>query len=330
MSRSLEVRHELSKKWIDSRKRLNYSESGLSTSACIERKYVDFLRDLGVDLLSAEFKHYLRFIDYKISQGRARDTVLYYKSTIGNIYWFIEAMTEQDAKLTVDLIKEHNLSRYSFDGGFERKALTIDEVEKLQINIQTPRNKLMAFTVFCTGFRNRAVRSLRLDDIDYENLTIKVRNPKGGGPAYSAAMPRVLAIKLKQWKQIGRKSNPWHMDHDFLFPSKRDSGKLTSNEAFIKPIKDAAERAGIQEVLATTTEIRNGSEITKEWKKVTPHTLRHTYITYLKKSGASSDARQQAANHKNMSTTRRYEHTDGEYNNAIRSIFDSTEDISDF
>jgi integrase len=324
------VRHEVSKNWLELRKARKSTEHSIRLSACNERQYVDFLRDLGVDLLSEDFKHYLKFLSYKTSLGRAEETVRGYKTTIQNIYHYVDTLSDKTANLSYEIIKGHSLRGYSFAGGFERQALTIEEVEKLLGSFKYLRNKLMAFTVFCTGLRNKAIRNLRLDDIDYEQSTIRVRNPKGGGPAYSAAMPQILSLKLKQWEKVGRKSHSSPMEHNYVFPSKKGIGKLGCNASFGIPVKKAAERAGIQDILGTTTETRNGKEITRKWSKVTPHALRHTYITFLKNSGAPSEARQQAANHSDMSTTKRYEHTEGEYDNIIRSIFDSQKRLRDF
>jgi integrase/recombinase XerD len=67
-------------------------------------------------------------------------------------------------------------------------------------------------------------------------------------------------------------------------------------------IKNAAKRAGIT-------------------KRVTPHTLRHTFATHLLEGGADLRAVQEMLGHADLATTQLYTHVDREYLRSVHRKF---------
>lgn len=181
--------------------------------------------------------------------------------------------------------------------------------------------KLVAFLMYGTGLRISEVMRLRIQDIDFANSQIYVRNAKGLKDR-TTLLPKVLKKALiKQMarvktihrsdktkgygtvpvpKAIGKKypnaatSTGWQ----YLFPSakisrNRRSGKICRHNAspstVQKAIKKAVEKAGIT-------------------KQVTAHTFRHSFATQMLQSKYDIRLIQELLGHKNLKTTMKYTH----------------------
>jgi len=79
-------------------------------------------------------------------------------------------------------------------------------------------------------------------------------------------------------------------------------GQPLRREAVWTIVKDAARRAGIT-------------------KKVSPHTLRHTFATHLVEGGADLAAVQELLGHADISTTQIYTHLDRDYLRDVHRRF---------
>lgn len=188
------------------------------------------------------------------------------------------------------------------------------------------RNRLLAVTATETGLRNSDLRELLISDVDFEGLTIHVRNPKNARP-YDVPISEDLGFELEWWLDGRRGAFTTASESPYLFPGQH-SEKLETNGSLNRIIKTAAERAGLQKVIGVSR-IENKLESATEslgaelqWHRVTPHTLRHTYLTLLKDARVPLPYRQLVANHRNPDTTRGYTHGENEAFQTIRDRFD--------
>ncbi len=157
------------------------------------------------------------------------------------------------------------------------KVLNKEEVEQLLEATLNIKHKLLMAVMYYGGLRLDEVISLKWTDFDYIRDTIHLKTAKG-------SKERVIFLhpKIKNLLEIfGKKSE------GLIFPSARD-GKLSSRTVELI-VRHAAAKAGIS-------------------KRVTPHTLRHSFATHLLEAGADIRSIQQLLGHKDLKTTQIYTH----------------------
>lgn len=179
------------------------------------------------------------------------------------------------------------------------------------------------------GARNEALRVIELSHVHLSESgekddIIQVPNTKIGG-CYPVPISNQMAMSLERWIEIGRESIVSDPGNTYLFPSKR-GGKLDSGGSLWEIVHEAAEKAGLQEVVAqrkpTEAEKRNGVKKDMiEYHRVTPHLLRHTFSFLLEQAGLNTEARRDALDHQSVETTRKYyTHTKSDYERLIREL----------
>lgn len=164
----------------------------------------------------------------------------------------------------------------------EPNFLTPEEADKLVRAAHNVRNRAIILTLIRSGLRVSELVSLRYDDI-YER-SIVVRCGKGG-KARVTFIDRETEIAIKTYLQGQRR-------REYLFINQ--SKHQMSRQMVFALVKQTAERAGIE-------------------KKVTPHTLRHTFATNLLQNGARIEDVQPMMGHKSIQTTRIYMHFTNDY-----------------
>jgi len=172
------------------------------------------------------------------------------------------------------------------------QVLTKDETRKLLESAETKKSKLMLSFLYSSGLRVSELVNLKKEDI---NLTEKigwVRKGKGSKDrifSISESLCNDLKLFLEK-----------HPEHIYLFS---EAKPLTSRNVQ-KIIKKVALRAGIQ-------------------KKVTPHTLRHSFATHLLESGTDIRVIQELLGHSNLGTTQLYAHVSSEMVKSIKNPLDN-------
>ncbi len=286
-------------------------------------EYVEFLTVNEKSVLTAEFSNVMDYIDHCVRRGNRLGTIKCKISAISSMYHYIRLRSDHGDNLQIDplLFRTIDYSQYRTPQPIKRKGLSKKEIRLLFDSFDCYRNRLMAIVAIETGIRNSDLRNLRLQDIGDKQLFI--HNPKHNRP-YSVPISDQLSFELDLWLRCQRFSYHTASNSEFVFPSQHGP-KLESNSGLNNIIKQAADKAGIQETIGRSNiskkqqEILNTNKQYKEYKRVTVHTLRHSYITLLEKSGVSLPYRQLVANHTNPSTTLRY--SDG-----MSNVFDEIRD----
>lgn len=167
-------------------------------------------------------------------------------------------------------------------------VLTEQEVNDLleQPDVKKPnelKDKAMLELMYSSGLRVSELINLKLSNINFPEKILKVTG-KGSKerivPIGDFAMEYLL-LYMNRVRNISRFKNS-----NYLFINTK-TGKPYSRQSFFKKIKYYAMKAGIT-------------------KKVSPHTLRHSFATHLLENGADLIMVQKMLGHTNIETTQIY------------------------
>jgi site-specific recombinase XerD len=158
------------------------------------------------------------------------------------------------------------------------EVLSADEVVQFLEAVPSLRTRVALTTAYAAGLRASEAVSLKVANIDSARMVIRVQQGKGGKDRYvmlSAQLHRILRV---YWKLAHPK--------DWLFPG-----------------RDPANPIDVQVLHAACRSACAASGLTK---RVTVHTLRHSFATHLLESGTDIRIIQVLLGHSNLSSTARY------------------------
>jgi site-specific recombinase XerD len=151
-----------------------------------------------------------------------------------------------------------------------------------------PRDVAIVELLYASGLRVSELTGLDLDALDREAMTVWVVG-KGGKERvvpFGGAAARAL--------------------EDYLTSRAVSSGPLFVNA-----------RGGRLTSRSVQSLVKRAARVAKIERRVSPHTLRHTFATHLLEGGADLRAVQEMLGHADLSTTQIYTHVDREY---LRSV----------
>jgi integrase/recombinase XerD len=160
-------------------------------------------------------------------------------------------------------------------------VLTGGEIARLLAALRSERQRALVMLAYGAGLRISEACKLRVDDIDPKRMVLRIQGAKRGRERYVMLSPRLLRTLRAYWK-IARPSGP------HLFPG-RDNNELFTREAVHKAMAKAAQRAGIT-------------------KRISPHTLRHSFATHLLEAGTDLRTLQVLLGHASLKSTMAYLH----------------------
>ena len=162
-----------------------------------------------------------------------------------------------------------------------RKApvvLNQDEVIRLLEAAQGLKYKAAFGVAYGAGLRVSEVVNLKVSDIDSQRMTLRVEQGKGQRDRYVMLSPQLLEW-LRDWWRAAR-------PRGWLFPGKDPINPLTERQ-LRRAVGTAAREAGIA-------------------KRVSPHTLRHSFATHLLEQGVDIRVIQVLLGHAKLETTALY------------------------
>lgn len=164
----------------------------------------------------------------------------------------------------------------------EMNYLTHQELRKILNSIDHPTLYYFALTMAFTGIRVSECKKLKLEDIDFQEHSLKVINGKGGKHR-TIPLHLTLSDELVSYLQYHRPTT----NSPYFFALKR-SGTV-STQYLNQILRNASQKAGIR-------------------KHITSHTLRHSFASYLAKQNTNIVIIQKLLGHASLKTTSIYLH----------------------
>jgi integrase/recombinase XerD len=188
-------------------------------------------------------------------------------------------------------------------------VLSREEVARLINAAGTLFRRTLLMTLYATGMRRSELARLKVSDIHSQRMIIRVVEGKGGKDRDLPLSPALLQTLREYWR--------WRKPRLYLVPTRTRQHSLDqpiSDKTVWIACSDAARRAGIR-------------------KRVTPHTLRHSWATHLLEAGTDLRTIQVLLGHGDLETTAQYLHLSQRHLQAVNNPLDSlslssTENIS--
>jgi integrase/recombinase XerD len=160
------------------------------------------------------------------------------------------------------------------------EVLSAGEVVRFLEAVPSLRTRVALTTAYAAGLRASEAVSLKVANIDSDRMVIRVQQGKGGKDRYVMLSAQLLGILRTYWRLARPK--------DWLFPG-RDPGNPIEVNVLHAACRSACAASGLT-------------------KRVTVHTLRHSFATHLLESGTDIRIIQVLLGHSNLSSTARYTH----------------------
>jgi integrase/recombinase XerD len=157
-------------------------------------------------------------------------------------------------------------------------VLSADEVVRFLEAVPGLKSRTALTTAYAAGLRASEAVRLKVSDVDSGRMMLRVEQGKGGKDRYAMLSPQLLTILRGYW----RLARPRH----WLFPG-RDEDRPIDPQVLHAACRSACTAAGLA-------------------KRVTVHTLRHSFATHLLEAGTDIRIIQVLLGHNNLSTTARY------------------------
>jgi integrase/recombinase XerD len=183
-----------------------------------------------------------------------------------------------------------------------RRLPTVLSPQEVALLIDSARNlmhRAILMTLYATGLRRAELCRLRVADIDSDRMMIHVREGKGGRDRDVLLSPKLLDTLREYWR--------WMKPKTWLFPGMINNWRADvpiDTKVVWEAVRQARTRAGMQ-------------------KRVTPHTLRHSFATHMLEAGADLRTIQVLLGHAKLADTTVYLHLSRRHLQAVASPLES-------
>ena len=164
------------------------------------------------------------------------------------------------------------------------EILSVEEVTQLLDAADNLKYQAALSISYGAGLRRNEVVHLKVSDIDSDRMIIRVEQGKGAKDRNAMLSPSLLEL-LRSWFRYGIAQNRM-LPGGWLFPGQNPVNPISARQ-LNRAFHQARDSAGIN-------------------KKVTLHSLRHSFVTHLLESGVDIRVIQVLLGHEKLTTTARY------------------------
>lgn len=194
------------------------------------------------------------------------------------------------------------------------EVITVRQVHQIIDHCTTMRMAVFFWTVYSLGLRMSEALNLQVGDIDSGRMMVHVHRGKGAKDRYLPLPQSTLRLLRQFWAT--------HRHPRFLFPADGRNHRGVSHARGVSAATEPMSETAVQGAMKLITgRIDFG-------KKVSLHTLRHSYATHLLEAGVSLRVIQQYLGHSSLMTTTIYLHLtvqgENDARQAIEKLFQRT------
>ena len=244
-----------------------------STQSYYIQEVKKLARYLGRSPVTATAEELRRYQLYLVERGTSRGMV---NRTITGLRFFFEVTLERGEALAK--------MKPVYEPRRLPVVLSVEEVTRLLEGACNLRDKAALSVAYGTGLRAGEVVQLKVGDIDSERRVIRVEQGKGRKDRYVMLSPNLLKL-LRAWWREGRLQSRM-LPGGWLFPGQDPLNPMTTRQ-LNRICHAAVDAAGLN-------------------KRVSLHTLRHSFATHLLEQKVDIRVIQVLLGHKKLETTALY------------------------
>ncbi len=261
-----------------------YSPSTIRTYRQEFCALLEIIKDKDVNKLTAD--QVKRYILYCVNELKLAENSIH--SRLNAVKFYFEQVLKQD-KIFVEIPRPKKPLILP-------KVLGEQEMGRLFRALENKKHKALLFTAYSAGLRVSEAVALKISDIDSDRMQIFIQNAKGKKDRYVMLSPVLLDI-LRNYMITSRPKAG-----EYLFEGTVAGMPMSTRQAQ-HIFQEAREKAGIS-------------------KKLSFHSLRHSFATHLLENGVDIRYIKDLLGHFSITTTNRYLHVKKEQLVNIQSPLD--------
>lgn len=214
--------------------------------------------------------------EFQIDMGKQGATPTTINSTLSGLHFlFCKTLDRPNALRKISSVPVPRKLPY---------VLSVQDVKRLLTAASNIKYRTALSVAYGAGLRVSEVVALKVSDIDSQRMVLRIEQGKGKKDRMAMLSP-VLLVQLRAWWRYAN-ANRLMLKGGWLFPGQQPFNHLTTRQ-LRRGLKATALDAGLD-------------------KRVSMHTLRHSYATHLLEANVDIRVIQTLLGHERLDTTARY------------------------